>query len=100
MIVYNVKRKWFTLKNDAERYRIAEGLTPEHTLTIEVDGRMRLAALLNALCEPPLPGQRVEQAVVATPELIDRAYVPADRDIPDYIPKFLLKDWGLERKEQ
>lgn len=98
MIVYNVKRKWFTLKNDAERYRIAEGLTPEHTLTIEVDGRMRLAALLNALCEPPLPGQTVSEP--ATAELVDRAYAPADRDIPDYIPKFLLKDWGLERKEQ
>lgn len=49
MIVYNVKRRWFTMKNDAEAYRRTEGLPPSATYTLRVDTREDLADLLNTL---------------------------------------------------
>ncbi len=45
MIVYNVKRKWFDLKSDAEQYRIAEKLPPDATTRISISDRTQLAAL-------------------------------------------------------
>jgi hypothetical protein len=95
MIVYNVKRRWFTEKAEAEKYRVAEGLRPAATLKIEVVGRDDMAALLNALCEPALPGQSLQAP--ATAELVDRAYVQTGRDIPDCVPDFLLRSHGLSR---
>jgi hypothetical protein len=46
--------------------------------------------LLNALCEPPAKGQPV--AAPATEELVERAYVAPDTDVPDFIPSFLLRE--------
>ena len=96
MIVYNVGRKWFSEKLDAEKHRKTLGLKPSATLKIVVEHRDDVAALLNALCEPPPPGQPLPLAALpATPELVERAYVnPAVDDFLDYVPRFLLDDAG------
>jgi len=49
MIVYNVQKKFFAKKEDAETYRKMFGLKPEATYKVEVQGRDDLAALLNTL---------------------------------------------------
>ena len=98
MIVYNVERRWFAEKAAAEQYRVAEGLRPSATLTLRVEDRNALVSLLEALCSPPEPGKPV--VAPATAELIDRAYVRPDTDIPDCVPDFLLKDWGLKRENK
>lgn len=87
MIVYNVQRRWFTLKSDADTHRVSAGLKPVATAKIEVRDRDDLAALLNALCAPPTDGTDI----VPT-EVLDRAYVPALQAIPDCVPDFLLTD--------
>jgi len=91
MIVYNVARRWFTEKVPAETYRKSRGLSPAHTLKIEVVGRADLAALLNALCEPGPDTQNVSGLLI--PEqvaLVDRAYVEPSTSVPDFVPLFLL----------
>jgi hypothetical protein len=86
MIVYNVKRRFFDMKAEAEAYRRAEGLSPAATAKLEIADRAQLAALLNALCEPPASG-----APAGVPaEIVDRAFVAADFDIP----KFLRDSWS------
>lgn len=90
MIVYNVKRRWFTHKLDAEAYRRAEGLPVSANLKLEVGDREGLAALLNALCEPGNAQPTVE---VPAP-LIDRAFVSPSINVPDYVPRFLLDAVG------
>jgi hypothetical protein len=98
MIVYNVERRWFTEKVAAEKYRVLSGLKPSATLKLDIKDRKDLASLLNALCVSPVQG--FKGAGASTPEvneLIDRAYVDPDKDIPDFIPDFLLKDYGLKR---
>lgn len=89
MIVYNVKRKWFPMKGDAETYRKSEGLPPDATTKIDVRDRDQLAALLNGLCEPPAKGET--PANFPAPEkVIDDAYVMPDKDIPP----FLRESWA------
>ena len=90
MIVYNVDRRWFTMKADAEAYRKLCGLKPDATLALTIEGRDDLAALLNALCE----AKPVEH--VAPAALVDRAFVPVDRSIPDCVPDFLLRSHGID----
>lgn len=102
MIVYNVARRWFSDKVMADTYRKALGLKPSATAKITVEGRDDLSALLNALCEPPAPGQPLPLAALpATPELVERAYVnPAVEDFLDYVPRFLLNDDGKKRWDE
>lgn len=92
MIVYNVARRWFAEKVPADKYRMSLSLKPAALLKVTVDGRDDLSALLNALCEPALPNQPVPAP--ATVELVERAYVETGKDIPDYVPRFLLDDEG------
>lgn len=96
MFTYNVARKWFTKQEDANKYRVSLGLKPAAMLVVRVDDREGLAALLNALCEPPAPGRPVPTP--ATPELVDRAFVSPNVDIPECVPDFLLKAYGLKRE--
>jgi len=93
MIVYNVQRRWFTEKVMADKYRIAAGLPPKAVLKVAVESRPDLVNLLNALCDPPERDKPVPAP--ATDELVDRAYVKATKDIPDYIPQFLRKDGSV-----
>jgi hypothetical protein len=96
MIVYNVDRRFFSEKSDAEAFRKRLGLKPSATLKIAIDSRIDLAGLLNALCDPaghaaiaakaPLPEP------IAPPPLLDRAYVDAQLTVPDCVPLFLIKD--------
>lgn len=89
MIVYNVKRKWFSLKADAEAYRRAEGLPAEATFKLQIDDRDELAALLNGLCDIA--------AVVPAPilaDVIERNLVT--NEPPDFVPEFLAKEWRLK----
>ena len=95
MIVYNVQRRWFSKWTNADTYRRAEGLRPSATLKVGVETRDELVALLEALCSPPEPDKPV--VAPATPELVDRAFVAPSTDIPECVPDFLLKDWGLKR---
>lgn len=90
MIVYNVQRRFFDMKADAEKYRVAEGLPPSATLKLEVSDRRQLAALLTELCEPVTSGIRPAAASAGvTPVLVDRAFVDAGRDVPS----FLRESW-------
>ncbi|NUR12323.1 MAG: hypothetical protein HOQ20_10850 [Bradyrhizobium sp.] len=91
MIVYNVKRRFFDMKTDAERYRVDQGLPPPATAKIEINDRRELAALLNELAEP-LPGGDVRPeaaAIGVTPAIVNDAFFVPERDIP----KFLLEDY-------
>lgn len=91
MIIYNVKRRWFSMKADAERYRITEGLPPAATFKLEIVDREGLSALLNALSEPPEEGAPVEaERVGVTTAIVDNAFFVPSRDIP----AFLRRDWA------
>lgn len=86
MIVYNVKRRWFDRKSEAEQYRIAEKLPRGATLKIGIRDRVQLAALLNALCEPPLPGVApATEAEWVPASVMDDAFVDPDLDIPKFL---------------
>jgi len=87
MIVYNVLRRWFTEKAAAQAYRKAEGLKPSALAKVTVNSRDDLAALLNALCEPSGPAALQG---VASPEVLDRAWIDPKTDISE-VPTFLLK---------
>jgi hypothetical protein len=96
MIVYNVKRRWFTMKNDAEAYRKAEGLPPSGTYTLRIDDRDDLAALLNGLCgitEEPGQPDKMEPAPHPVIERNQITNTP-----PDCVPLFLVKDWEQRMK--
>ncbi len=91
MIVYNVQRRWFAMKIDAEKYRIREKLPPDATIKIGIDGRLQLAALLDVLCEPPVSTAEGAARCGSVPErLIDNSSVDPDLDIP----KFLRDSWA------
>lgn len=92
MIVYNVKRRWFTMKNDADGYRKAEGLKPDAVNTLRIDDRDDLAGLLNALCEQEPPVAPLLVAADVAP-VIERAQVSPEIEVPDFIPRFLVEDW-------
>jgi len=86
MIVYNVNRQWFDKKNDAEKYRISQGLRPEDTIKIEINDRRQLAALLNGLCEPPAHDDQAAMKEFPAPaKVMDNAYVPTDFEIPRFL---------------
>lgn len=89
-ITYNVDRRWFADKGEAEAYRKQLGLKPDATLKLEIKDRDDLAALLNALCEAK-PVETIAPAV-----LIDRAFVPVETRIPDCVPDFLLRSHGID----
>lgn len=91
MIVYNVLRRFFDLKADAETYRIGQGLPPAATAKLEISDRRELTALLNELAEPlPSGGVRPEAAAVGvTPAIVNDAFFVPERDIP----AFLLSDY-------
>jgi hypothetical protein len=84
MIVYNVLRRWFTMKEDAETYRKEQKLPVDATFKLEITGRDDLAALLNGLCEH-------EVAIGPRQEVYDRNQIT--NEPPDFIPKFLVEDW-------
>ncbi|TIW39833.1 MAG: hypothetical protein E5V72_25260, partial [Mesorhizobium sp.] len=94
MIVYNVDRAWFPMKNDADAYRRQLGLKPAALATIRIDTREELAAFLNALMglkrdapEAEVPAGAVLEPQVVAPEVIERNYV----EVPDFVPLFLAK---------
>jgi hypothetical protein len=89
--VYNVKRRWFDKKTDADEYRVSERLPPGDTIKVTINDRINLAALLNALCEPPPPGGNAAHASLPVPaKVIDNAFVDLDFEIP----KFLRDSWA------
>ncbi|MCX8571084.1 hypothetical protein [Aminobacter sp. MET-1] len=90
MIVYNVKRRWFDMKGDAEKYRVSEHLPPADTIKVTISDRSELAALLNALCEPPPPGIAPSTPLPVPIKVIDMAFVDPDFEIP----KFLRDSWA------
>ncbi|RTM09663.1 MAG: hypothetical protein EKK31_05315 [Hyphomicrobiales bacterium] len=91
MIVYNVGRRWFSLKADAETYRIGQKLPPDATIRISIVDRVQLASLLDALCEPPAPGDTAAAGTTPVPaRVIDQAYVDPDFEIP----RFLRESWA------
>lgn len=99
MIVYNVRRRFFDMKAEAERHRIAEGLPPAATLKLEIADRKQLAALLTELCEPATGGVRpLASATGVTQELVDRAFVEVGKDVPNFLRESwrrLMGDAGL-----
>lgn len=91
MIVYNVGRRWFSLKSDAEAYRVSQKLPPDATIKIGIADRGELASLLDALCEPPASGNKAAAGTAPVPErVIDQAFVDPDLEIP----KFLRESWA------
>ena len=90
MIVYSVARRWFTEKAVAETYRKNLGLKPFANIKVEVSSRDDLAALLNALCEPPMKG--TVPPAPATMLMVEAAYVDPHLSVPDCVPKFLVRE--------
>ena len=93
MLVYNVARCWFPMKNDAEAYRKQLGLPKDALSKLVIDDRDQLAALLNGLVglvpEERPPTAPVEPAP-APPEVLSRNRI----EVPDFIPKFLVESWA------
>ncbi|RWI47587.1 MAG: hypothetical protein EOR25_15665 [Mesorhizobium sp.] len=98
MIVYNIERGWFPMKNDADAHRRRLGLKPAALATVRIESREELAAFLNALmglkkepaepAEPPPAGAVLEpQPQGVQPEVIERNYI----EVPDFVPMFLAK---------
>ena len=79
MIVYNVQRRFFDMKNDAEAYRKEHG---GETIKLVIEDRKQLMFLLNGIMD-------IEAPSVAAPE----AKVHDD-GTPDYVPKFLKDSWA------
>lgn len=92
MIVYNVKRRFFAMKDEAEAYRKFEGLKPDALIKIEITHRDQLAALLNGLCDPPAKG--APKGFPAPSKVIDEAYVQSDFDVPQFIRKSRDDVWA------
>ncbi|MBO6553225.1 MAG: hypothetical protein JJ926_03975 [Roseitalea sp.] len=84
MIVYNVDRRFFPLKGEAIAYCVEHGHKRASIHKFAITNRDELAAFLDGLCEPapdrpsPLPDVTVE------------------REVPDCVPAFLRKSWGVE----
>ncbi|RUT88027.1 MULTISPECIES: hypothetical protein [unclassified Mesorhizobium] len=96
MIVYNVQRRWFTMKNDAEAHRKELGLPPSATFTLRIDNREELAALLNGLCglgtiDVMEANTVLAGPTLAPPEVIERNQIT--NEPPDCVPAFLVRDW-------
>ncbi len=94
MIVYNVQRRWFTMKSDAEIHRRTLKLPPRALYTLRVDDREDLADLLNGLCGagPQIDGANPNPP----PEVIERNQIT--NEPPDFVPRFLVKDWENRTK--
>lgn len=101
MIVYNCEHRWFEKQADANAYRRTLAQPRRWPVTsIRVEGREDLAALLNALYGVPKGRSEV---VYDRPSstVQDRSHFPLymrdpnwrDTPIPDWVPKFLLKDF-------
>lgn len=92
MIVYNVERAWFPMKNDAEAHRKVLGLPPSANFKLVIESREELAAFLNGLmgikAPEEAPAGAVLEPVVAPPEVIERNYI----EVPDCVPLFLAKE--------
>lgn len=92
MIVYNVKRRFFAKKEDADAYRRELGLKPAELNKVEVWSRDELASLLTALAEPTAANIAAvaTKPAIAPEAAIDNAYIPTDKDVP----KFLRESWA------
>lgn len=96
MIVYNVERAWFPMKNDAEAYRRKLGLKPDANFKLVIESREELAALLNGLMglkAPDVPEGAVLEPEVAPAEVVKRNQV----EVPADVPIFLVKEWAQRR---
>lgn len=93
MIVYNVMRRFFAMKTDAEAHRKALGLKPDATIALRIESREELAALLNGLCEPGTSGAP-DVAAVLPAIVVDRAYVEPGFDIPLFLRKENARRFG------
>lgn len=91
MIIYNVGRQWFSDKGRADKYRVTLGLKPASLVTVRVNGRDDMSALLNALCEASSFATAVFQPAGNAGKVVIPA-VYEDVEVPDFIPAFLLKD--------
>lgn len=96
MIVYNVKARWFAFSEDANAYRVKEGLRPLACRKVEINTRDQLARLLDLLCNPPAKGQPVPAP--ATEMMLDEAAIYAgldfDRIEREVVPEFLKQRDG------
>ncbi|APH74128.1 hypothetical protein [Aquibium oceanicum] len=93
MIVYNVARGWFPMKNDAEAHRRELGLPPAANTKVVINDRNELAALLNGmmgLTAEASPAGAVLEPQVVEPEVIQRNQV----EVPECVPEFLVKEWA------
>ncbi len=79
MIVYNVTTRFFDMKKPADDLRRAKNLPPASLHKITINNRQQLAAFLDGLCNasPTAPVTCL-----------------ANADIPDFVPKFLHKDYA------
>ncbi len=95
MIVYNVERRWFPMKNDAESYRRSLKLPPDATFKLQIETREELAAFLEGLCNVARPGA-VSVATGIPEEVVERNRLPDDYP-PSYVPQFLVREWRKRR---
>ncbi|MDV2964983.1 hypothetical protein RZ532_03285 [Nitratireductor aquimarinus] len=99
MIIYNVERSWFPMKNDAEKYRKELGLKPDALHKLTINDRDELAALLNglvALKREELPAGAVTEPQVAPAKVVNQNII----EVPDYIPHFLAEAQAKKEGKQ
>lgn len=103
MIIYNVGTAWFPMKADAETARRNTPRSKQQPrgpelLTVQVEKREELCALLNAICQGGRHGTELPfvKAGNGAPATILPAYTRdpnwTDRTVPSFVPAFLAKD--------
>jgi hypothetical protein len=84
MKFYHAAGRFFTMKNDADKHRKAEGLPPSDLHTLVISNRDEICAFLNGLVDHHAP-----DAQASYPEISPHVRVPVEV-VPDYVPTFLL----------
>lgn len=87
MIVYNVDRRFFALKGDANQYRKELGMKTSALVKLVVNDRYDLADLLDGLCA-------IKPELLTGPEPVDPAKRIEVAPIFDCVPQFIRNSWA------
>ena len=92
MIIYNVDRRFFDMKADAETHRKALKLDKSHLLKLAINDRHELAALLDGLCstEPAKPpAEHIPESADPNEWIREHLRIAAEIGVPQFLRKNL-----------